>query len=103
MRRSEAVKALCHALAVAHRSKLEGRTTRRRCSRRRPPISPPPPTAPPRYYLQIPAEYANTLPTQVIQPVKSGTFIHCTTDEVFSLNARAQENVRDLIFLSGYR
>ncbi|GMI23523.1 hypothetical protein TeGR_g1239, partial [Tetraparma gracilis] len=55
------------------------------------------------YYLQIPAEYANTLPTQVIQPVKSGKFIHCTTDEVFSLNARAQENVRDLIFLTHLR
>jgi hypothetical protein len=39
----------------------------------------------------------------VIQPVKSGKFIHCTTDEVFSLNARAQENVRDLIFLTHLR
>ena len=55
------------------------------------------------YYLQIPAEYASRLPSVITQPVKSGKFIHCTTDEVFSLNARAQENVQDLLFLTHMR
>ena len=55
------------------------------------------------YYLQIPAEYASRLPPAITQPVKSGRFIHCTTDEVFSLNARAQENVQDLLLLTHLR
>jgi DNA mismatch repair protein MSH4 len=55
------------------------------------------------YYLCIPIEFANHLPNEVIQPVKSGKFIHCTTNEVFSLNARAQENVKDLLVLTNHR
>ena len=55
------------------------------------------------YFLQIPCEYAHALPAEVIQPVKRGKHIQCTTDEVFSLNARAQENVRDLLYLTHMR
>ncbi|GMH54895.1 hypothetical protein TrST_g3702 [Triparma strigata] len=55
------------------------------------------------YYLQIPAEFGARLPPVITQPVKSGRFIHCTTDEVFSLNARAQENVQDLLLLTHLR
>jgi len=55
------------------------------------------------YYLCIPLEFANKLPREVIQPVKSGNFIHCTTNEVFSLNARAQENVQDLLLLTYHK
>jgi DNA mismatch repair protein MSH4 len=55
------------------------------------------------YFLQIPVDYAHILPPQVIQPVKSGKHVQCTTDEVFSLNARAQENVRDLLYLTHVR
>ncbi|GMH52272.1 hypothetical protein TL16_g01196 [Triparma laevis f. inornata] len=55
------------------------------------------------YYLQIPAEFGARLPPCITQPVKSGRFIHCTTDEVFSLNARAQENVQDLLLLTHMR
>ena len=55
------------------------------------------------YYLCIPIEFANHLPNEIIQPVKSGKSIHCTTSEVFSLNARAQENVKDLLLLTYHR
>ena len=34
------------------------------------------------YYLSIPLEFASSLPNICIQPVKSGRFIHCTTEEV---------------------
>lgn len=55
------------------------------------------------YYLSIPIEYAGKLPKEILQPVKCGKFIHCTTHEVFSLNARAQENVQDLLLLTHHR
>ena len=55
------------------------------------------------YYLQIPVEYASRLPPVITQPVKSGKFIHCTIDEVFSLNARATENVENLLQLTNLR
>jgi DNA mismatch repair protein MSH4 len=34
------------------------------------------------YYLAIPEEFAADLPQNFIQPVKSGKFIYCTTEEV---------------------
>ncbi len=55
------------------------------------------------YYLSIPASFAHNLPKIFIQPVKSGRFVHCTTEEVHSLNARAQENVQDMLLMTHER
>ena len=55
------------------------------------------------YFLSIPADMADDLPDICIQPVKSGRFIHCTTEEVHSLNARSQENVQDLLLMTHER
>lgn len=55
------------------------------------------------HYLSIPINLANELPPVFIQPVKSGKFIHCTTEEVHSLNLRAQENVQDLLIMTHTR
>ena len=55
------------------------------------------------YYLAVPLDLAADLPQVFIQPVKSGKFIHCTTEEIHSLNARAQENVQDLLMLTHER
>jgi DNA mismatch repair ATPase MutS len=52
------------------------------------------------YYLSIPESYISELPPIFIQPVKNGRFIQCTTEEVHSLNARAQENVQDLLLIT---
>jgi DNA mismatch repair protein MSH4 len=52
------------------------------------------------YYLSVPAELASGLPKNFIQPAKSGKFIHCTTEEVHSLNIRAQDNVQDLLLMT---
>lgn len=52
------------------------------------------------YFLVIPAEAGADLPDIIIQPVKSGRFINCTTEEVHSLNARAQDNIQDLLLLT---
>ena len=52
------------------------------------------------YYLSLPAEMAPTLPTIFIQPTKSGNSIHCTTEEVHSLNIRASDNVQDLLIMT---
>lgn len=53
------------------------------------------------YYLSIPLKSLNSeLPPSFIQPVKTGKCINCTTEEVMSLSARAQENVQDLLLLT---
>jgi DNA mismatch repair protein MSH4 len=52
------------------------------------------------YFLSIPVEYASDLPQVFIQPAKSGKGISCTTEEVHSLNLRAQENVQDLLLMT---
>jgi DNA mismatch repair protein MSH4 len=52
------------------------------------------------YFLSLPAEMAPTLPTIFIQPTKSGNAIHCTTEEVHSLNIRARDNVQDLLIMT---
>jgi len=52
------------------------------------------------YFLAIPADMANDLPDTFIQPVKAGRFINCTTEEVHSLNSRAQDNIQDLLLLT---
>lgn len=54
------------------------------------------------YFLSIPESHLNagTLSPIFIQPVKYGRFIQCTTEEIHSLNSRAQENVRDLLLLT---
>jgi len=52
------------------------------------------------YYLLIPINFSQELPNIFIQPVISGRYIHCTTEEVHSLNARAQENVQDLLLMT---
>jgi DNA mismatch repair protein MSH4 len=52
------------------------------------------------YYLSVPGETASTLPQEFIQPAKSGNCIHCTTEEVQSLNTRAQDNVQDLLLMT---
>ncbi|KAL3924357.1 MAG: hypothetical protein SGILL_001096 [Bacillariaceae sp.] len=59
------------------------------------------------HFLSLPASSSNDLPSIFIYPSKSGsgsgTYIHCTTEEVQSLNARAQDNVRELLFLTHRR
>ena len=56
------------------------------------------------YFLSLPIEMASTLPYEFIQPSKSGgRFIFCTTEEVLSLNAKAQDNVEDLLLLTHER
>jgi DNA mismatch repair protein MSH4 len=54
------------------------------------------------YYLSLPSSSAADLPEKFIQPTKtaSGTYIHCTTEEIQSLNIRAQDNIRDLLILT---
>jgi DNA mismatch repair protein MSH4 len=48
---------------------------------------------------------ASELPNEFIQPSKAGNGknIHCTTEEVQSLNTRAQDNIRDLLFMTHER
>jgi DNA mismatch repair protein MSH4 len=52
------------------------------------------------YFLAIPAEAADDLPTVFMQPSVSGKYIHCTTEEVNSLNTRSKDNVRDLLIMT---
>eukprot|EP00554_Chaetoceros_debilis_P011522 CAMPEP_0194105350 /NCGR_PEP_ID=MMETSP0150-20130528/5553_1 /TAXON_ID=122233 /ORGANISM="Chaetoceros debilis, Strain MM31A-1" /LENGTH=1464 /DNA_ID=CAMNT_0038793161 /DNA_START=358 /DNA_END=4752 /DNA_ORIENTATION=+ len=53
------------------------------------------------YYLSIPVKsVTGDLPPTFIQPVKTGRFINCTTEEVLSLSSRAQENVQDLLLMT---
>ncbi len=52
------------------------------------------------YYLSVPADNAAHLPNVFIQPIKSGNHIFCTTEEVHSLNIRAQDNVQDLLLMT---
>eukprot|EP00934_Nitzschia_sp_Nitz4_P003972 Nitzschia sp. Nitz4//scaffold166_size90379//12662//15701//NITZ4_005047-RA/size90379-processed-gene-0.104-mRNA-1//1//CDS//3329538166//3962//frame0 len=52
------------------------------------------------YFLSVPGEMAAALPEVFIQPNKSGSKIYCTTEEVQSLNARAKENVQDLLLMT---
>ena len=52
------------------------------------------------YFLSVPSEIASTLPQEFILPAKCGNCIHCTTEEVHSLNSRAQENVQDLLLMT---
>mmetsp|Transcript_5724 Transcript_5724/g.8782 ORF Transcript_5724/g.8782 Transcript_5724/m.8782 type:complete len:725 (-) Transcript_5724:307-2481(-) len=52
------------------------------------------------YILAIPADLAADIPEIFIQPVKAGRFIHCSTQEVDSLNARAQDSIQDLLLLT---
>jgi DNA mismatch repair protein MSH4 len=51
------------------------------------------------YYLAVPEE-TNNLPSIFIHPSKNGRFIHCTTEEIASLNIRAQDNYQDLLFMT---
>jgi DNA mismatch repair protein MSH4 len=50
------------------------------------------------YHLAIPDGTA--LPSDFIHPAKSGRFITCTTEEVMSLNLRANDNIQDLLFMT---
>ena len=52
------------------------------------------------YFLSVPAEMGSVLPNIFIQPIKSGKHINCTTEEVHSLNIRAQDNVQDLLLMT---
>ena len=52
------------------------------------------------YYLSLPADIASTLPPIFIQPSKTANVINCTTEEVASLNTRAQDNVTDLLLMT---
>jgi DNA mismatch repair protein MSH4 len=51
------------------------------------------------YYLSLPSSSASDLPEIFIQSTKTGngTYIHCTTEEIQSLNIRAQDNIQDLL------
>eukprot|EP00980_Cylindrotheca_fusiformis_P009927 scaffold2195_cov132-Cylindrotheca_fusiformis.AAC.11 len=55
------------------------------------------------YFLSIPSEVASTLPDIFIQPTLRGKHIHCTTEEVHSLNTRSQDNVNDLLLMTSDR
>ena len=52
------------------------------------------------YYLAVPADIGTDLPIVFLQPAKSGRFINCTTEEINSLNTRAQDNVHDLLLMT---
>lgn len=52
------------------------------------------------YYLAVPADIGSDLPIVFLQPAKSGRFINCTTEEINSLNTRAQDNVHDLLLMT---
>ena len=52
------------------------------------------------YFLSIPLDHCTEFPKLFIQATKSGRFIHCSTEEVTSLNMRARENVHDLLVLT---
>ena len=52
------------------------------------------------YYLAVPADIGSDLPVVFLQPAKSGRFINCTTEEINSLNTRAQDNVHDLLLMT---
>jgi len=53
------------------------------------------------YSLSVPE--GTSLPPEFIHPAKSGRFISCTTEEVLSLNNRAQDNVQDLLMMTDAR
>jgi DNA mismatch repair protein MSH4 len=60
------------------------------------------------YYLAIPEEVAADLPQVFIQPVKSGRFIYCTTEEVSRARAclarfRAETGLNNAVLLLGIR
>lgn len=55
------------------------------------------------YYLSIPANVSSDLPNVFLQPSKAGNYIHCSTEEVLSLNIRAQDNVHDLLLMTHER
>ncbi|KAL3944879.1 MAG: hypothetical protein SGBAC_001022 [Bacillariaceae sp.] len=52
------------------------------------------------YYLSLPGDVASTLPDVFIQPTMRGKYIHCTSEEVQSLNTRSQDNVNDLLLMT---
>ncbi|KAL7579852.1 hypothetical protein ACA910_004864 [Epithemia clementina (nom. ined.)] len=52
------------------------------------------------YFLSIPSDHSRELPEVFIQALISGRFIHCTTEEINSLNLRSRENVHDLLVLT---
>ena len=52
------------------------------------------------YYIAVPADIGTDLPIVFLQPAKSGRFINCTTEEINSLNTRAQDNVHDLLLMT---
>ncbi len=52
------------------------------------------------YFLAVPAEVGSDLPSVFLQPAKAGRFITCTTEEIASLNARATDNIQDLLLMT---
>lgn len=52
------------------------------------------------YFLALPAETSSDLPSVFLQPAKAGRFITCTTEEITSLNARATDNIQDLLLMT---
>jgi DNA mismatch repair protein MSH4 len=52
------------------------------------------------YFLSVPAEVGTDLPQVFLQPSVSRRCIACTTEEINSLNTRAQDNVTDLLLLT---
>lgn len=52
------------------------------------------------YYLAVPVSVGTDLPQVFLQPAKSGRFINCTTEEITSLNTRAQDNAHDLLLMT---
>lgn len=52
------------------------------------------------YFLSIPSDVATRLPDLFIQSTLRGNYIHCTTEEVHSLNTRSRDNVNDLLLMT---
>jgi DNA mismatch repair protein MSH4 len=52
------------------------------------------------YFLGVPVTYGSTLPNIFLQPSRSGRFVTCTTEEITSLNSRAQDNVHDILLMT---
>jgi DNA mismatch repair protein MSH4 len=52
------------------------------------------------YFLAVPAQVGAELPQVFLQPTKSRRFITCTTEEISSLNSRAQDNMHDLLLMT---
>jgi len=52
------------------------------------------------YFVAVPSDVGPDLPSIFLQPAVNGRYINCTTEEITSLNTRAQDNVHDLLLMT---